>query len=329
MLSKLSTAIRTLREDGAVSLLKHIRSDLFPARDRLREARGPSTDIYDCFIFYNEVEVLKLRLNELDDVVDKFVLVEATETFQGDDKELHFEQNREQFADFEDRIIHHVVEYPENLTSAWEREYYLRDSIHEALKIKSNISPEDELIISDADEVPRPRAVERGVNTSGIKILSQSLHYYYFNYVLDGGSLWLGPVMSKYRDLTSPQDFRDRYTQHREDIGGVPERPYLFVLQLLLSVGNQRRVTILPDAGWHFSYIGDVEYMIDKIETFSHTELNEEQFKDRERIERAIANGRDLFGEGLRFNAIDVGERLPAYLRVNEAEFSDYLYRDG
>jgi hypothetical protein len=36
--------------------------------------------IYDCFTFFNELELLELRLHELAGVVDKFVLVEATQT---------------------------------------------------------------------------------------------------------------------------------------------------------------------------------------------------------------------------------------------------------
>ena len=36
--------------------------------------------IYDGFMFFNEFEVLEIRLNALADVVDYFVLVEATRT---------------------------------------------------------------------------------------------------------------------------------------------------------------------------------------------------------------------------------------------------------
>ena len=36
--------------------------------------------IYDCFTFFNELDLLEIRLNELNEVVDYFVLVEATTT---------------------------------------------------------------------------------------------------------------------------------------------------------------------------------------------------------------------------------------------------------
>lgn len=50
--------------------------------------------IYDCFTFFNELNLLEIRLNILNDVVDKFVLVEATKTFSGKDKPLYYEQNK-------------------------------------------------------------------------------------------------------------------------------------------------------------------------------------------------------------------------------------------
>ncbi len=50
--------------------------------------------IYDCFLFFNEFKILRLRLQELKDVVDQFVLVESTRTFSNKPKPLFFEQNK-------------------------------------------------------------------------------------------------------------------------------------------------------------------------------------------------------------------------------------------
>ena len=45
--------------------------------------------IYDCFIFFNELDLLKIRFKLLDDLVDKFVLTESTLTFSGKPKPLY------------------------------------------------------------------------------------------------------------------------------------------------------------------------------------------------------------------------------------------------
>lgn len=42
--------------------------------------------IYDCFSFYNELDLLEIRLNVLNDSVDKFVICEATKTHAGNAK---------------------------------------------------------------------------------------------------------------------------------------------------------------------------------------------------------------------------------------------------
>ena len=49
---------------------------------------GENKMIYDCFMFFEELDILDMRLNILDKVVDKFVLVEGTRTFRGTPKKL-------------------------------------------------------------------------------------------------------------------------------------------------------------------------------------------------------------------------------------------------
>ena len=53
--------------------------------------------ITDAFMFFNELELLEIRLHELSSVVDRFVLVEARETFSFRPKPLHYYENRARF----------------------------------------------------------------------------------------------------------------------------------------------------------------------------------------------------------------------------------------
>jgi len=62
--------------------------------------------IYDCFCFFNELEILELRLNILDSVVDKFVICESTVTHTGQPKKMYFEENKDRFSKFLHKIIH-------------------------------------------------------------------------------------------------------------------------------------------------------------------------------------------------------------------------------
>jgi len=61
--------------------------------------------IYDCFIFFDELDLLEIRLNELDLYVGQFVLVETDETYQGAEKPLYYQENRKRFEKFVHKII--------------------------------------------------------------------------------------------------------------------------------------------------------------------------------------------------------------------------------
>ena len=45
--------------------------------------------IIDCFIFYNELELLTYRFNLLNNIVDYFIIVECSHTFIGKEKKLY------------------------------------------------------------------------------------------------------------------------------------------------------------------------------------------------------------------------------------------------
>ena len=66
--------------------------------------------IIDCFTFYNELDMLTYRLNILNDIVDYFVLVEATHTHVGKEKPLFYKENKHLFEKFNHKIIHIVVD---------------------------------------------------------------------------------------------------------------------------------------------------------------------------------------------------------------------------
>ena len=84
--------------------------------------------IFDCFTFYNELDLLQIRLEELYDVVNHFVLVEATTTFTNRPKEMLFKQNRARYSKYLDKIIYVPVELPGS-SNAWDNERAQRNAI--------------------------------------------------------------------------------------------------------------------------------------------------------------------------------------------------------
>ena len=114
--------------------------------------------VVDAFPFFNELDLLEIRLNLLDPYVDCFILSEATKTFSGLDKPLYYNENKERFEKFNNKIIHNIVE---DTTSPdlhpYERDVFQKDNIKKV--ILENISDGDAVIWGDVDEVPNPEAV--------------------------------------------------------------------------------------------------------------------------------------------------------------------------
>ena len=66
--------------------------------------------VFDSFIFFNELDLLEMRLNILNDVVDHFVITESPFTVSGNEKPLYYQENKDRFGKFNDKIVHYVTE---------------------------------------------------------------------------------------------------------------------------------------------------------------------------------------------------------------------------
>ena len=114
--------------------------------------------IYDCFTFYNELDLLDLHLEELYDHVDYFVIVESTKTFQNNDKSLFLKLNWNRYIKYHDKIIHVVVDDSPGSANAWDNETFQRNAIMRGL---TNAADEDIIIIGDVDEIIRAEVVDQ------------------------------------------------------------------------------------------------------------------------------------------------------------------------
>ena len=108
--------------------------------------------VIDCFTFYNELEILELRLEELYSSVDHFILVEAEKTHKGENKRFIFEENKWRFEKWEDKIIHVKTYYPSHIDDPWGREKFQRNSFMPTL-YTLGLSDNDIIFITDVDEI--------------------------------------------------------------------------------------------------------------------------------------------------------------------------------
>ena len=278
--------------------------------------------VYDCFTFFNELDLLEIRLNVLKDVVDKFVLVESVKTFTGRDKELFFEKNKERFAAFADRIIHVVVrEYPP-YESPWVYETIQRNHIADGL---IDARPDDVVMVSDVDEIPSPEAVRKYALTPGIKGFNQTYYAYYLNYLNVRQRRWTGTKMLSCADFCHafdgvpvvydeylPRAYNEMTTASKIRMRSLPAR-----------LGG---CTIVRKGGWHFTSLGGVAAVIEKLKSYSHQEHADEAWRtDPETVERFIREGKS---PGLKMNcfAVPLDDRFPDYLRENVNRYQSLVF---
>ena len=96
--------------------------------------------VIDCIPFFNELDILKLRLHILDPLVDRFVIEEATHTFSGLPKDLCFEKNREMFEEFLPKITYLVVDNSPKEISTHERDKFQKNALAKALMLRMRMS---------------------------------------------------------------------------------------------------------------------------------------------------------------------------------------------
>lgn len=73
-----------------------------------RPGGGNGVKVLDAVLMSSELDLLEIRLNELDSVVDHFFIVESNATFTGLPKDTYFEANKELFSKFEKKIVYQL-----------------------------------------------------------------------------------------------------------------------------------------------------------------------------------------------------------------------------
>ena len=282
--------------------------------------------VYDCFTFFNELDMLEIRLNTLSEVVDKFVLVEMAYTFQRKPKPFYFEENKERFKNFSDKIIHiKILDVPEIIPSklcsnanTWQLECYQRDCIMQGLK---NAKEDDIIMVSDVDEIPSPKAVEKyKKNGYGITVFEQKMMYYFINNINVITPVWeIGTRIARFSDLKNP--------------GDIPTRERVYWEYSKKGSCNYFRYCLgkrVKNAGWHFSYCGGVDAIIQKRKSFSEIYLNTEKNMSRDEILKKIYIGKDILDrKDYCYKPVKIDKSFPQYIYENQKKYSKLILKQN
>lgn len=248
--------------------------------------------IIDCFTFFNELDLLELRLAEMSPAVDRFVLAEAPFTFQGRPKPLIFAENKSRFRKFQSRISHIVVEDMPMETDAWSRERHQRNALRRGL---ADVPSDATIVISDVDEILKPSAIVEAAQRQAFCFFELDLRLYFLD-------LRSGPWIKAYAGPKSYIDAMEDLTAPRFE-----EREYLRARGMTSSIHE------LGNAGWHMSWTGGVEGILTKLNAFSHTEPEFAQWKDEQRL-RQVMEKEHFFFDGRPLTSVNLNE-LPREVR--------------
>lgn len=275
--------------------------------------------VYDCIPFFNELDILKLRIHILDPLVDKFVIEEATVTFSGEPKELCFEKNKEMFQEYLQKIEYIVVDdSPVNTTT------HLRDKFQKNCLIKGleGAVEEDIIILSDVDEIPNPEVLSRIIkNFDSEKIyhMAQRMFYCFLNMEEISGKLL--SITGEFPGVTNKKWLGSKIFSKKN----IPENGIIEIREI--SPKDNRSIRV-ENGGWHFGYMGgnaekDVSKRIGvKVQAAAHQEYNSQDIL-AEAADRLIL-GQDMFGRDAQFIRVEIDESYPDYLRKHQSEY-DFL----
>ncbi|MCJ1457998.1 hypothetical protein MMC28_008367 [Mycoblastus sanguinarius] len=282
------------------------RFDVYSTRDRRRK-------VYDLFLINTELDWAEIRLNELYDEVDYFIVLEAATTFQEGPKPLHFYNNWAYFEPFHSKIIHKVVNFtgvniPRGDT--WERERFTRNALFDqAIAILDGPhapAQGDVLVVGDVDEIPRLSTVTTLRNCAFPPRVTLRSHFYYYSFQWLHRGDWPHPQATFFNGASEtirPQDLRL----------GKPHAE-------------------LYHAAWHCSScMPTLQHLIIKIESFAHKVYNHPYILDPQKLSQKIRNGEDIFERKNEiFDRVNDNLDIPKFLlkEENRQRFGYILDRD-
>ncbi|MBQ3344519.1 MAG: hypothetical protein IJG84_21650 [Kiritimatiellae bacterium] len=264
--------------------------------------------IYDCFSFFNELDILELRLKTLFDVVDRFVISESRYSHSGKKKRLLFKENQSRFTPYLAKIIYIVSPDPKepdraisDIAYRWELENIQRNATIQ--HIAQTLSDEDILIVSDLDEIPSPEAIRRAVKQHRPVRLLQKLYYYYLNLRCCTTPYWSsGTVVLPVKCFNNEHT----YAKIRQGIALVPS---VNIGSTATKVRFLQNIPKIRNGGWHFSYMGGIQYILTKLHSIADG-LHDKA--DESYVRHCIETGNDPYDRGEWYFAEKLDDSFPS-----------------
>lgn len=282
--------------------------------------------VIEAIPFFNELDLLEIHLETHWHHVDLFVVSESLFTHTGKNKPLYLSDSIDLKNKYKDKLIIHVINERPDVSSSFEADWFHREKVKPLLS--TLMQPDSLLLYSDVDEIVKDDALGLGISTlrtqPNIEIVhfAQELTYFFLNNLEISGRLlsytgeypnvqipkWLGSNLSRWTFAASKPLTSLRDPIHKE-------------------VGMR-----VPNAGWHFSWVGGPEptepisRVLTKLENTAHVEFD--TWMNRFGLRRRIERGKDLVRRrGGRFRVEHDLNFLPPYVRANLDKFETLIFK--
>jgi beta-1,4-mannosyl-glycoprotein beta-1,4-N-acetylglucosaminyltransferase len=279
--------------------------------------------VFDGFTFFNELDVLEIRLRETSHLVDAFILVEAPRTFTDKPKPLHYHENRPRFAAWADKIVHVVVDdLPATPATAWDREHFQRRAIRCGFDL-AGATPDDFVMISDVDEIPKPDLLARALadpeSPRRLTFFESELYLYFLNMRLADGLEYAvpGPRLLLRRFADDPQAVRGSRPRKSRKAWLGPAALAHTRINYWQKLGAALMPHLVPRAAWHFSFLGGVESIRAKLSSYSHQEFASAERLDAAGIAETLASGRFIFDDNVAMKTVPIDDSYPKSVTSN------------
>jgi beta-1,4-mannosyl-glycoprotein beta-1,4-N-acetylglucosaminyltransferase len=262
--------------------------------------------IFDCFTFFNELEILNIRLRELYDHIDYFVLCESNRTFRGQEKELVFQQNKHLFKQFLDKIIHVVVDdMPVKVDSAWDREHFQRNALRRGLP--GDISPVDVIVISDVDEILRATIIQELRAKDGYFMIEMPMYHFFLN-------------------TLASENWNKVYAFSHALSASIPDLSEVRTHQLATLEKFGKTGHKITNGGWHFTFIGGAERVRDKLSSYSHAGGAYDAMLEPGAAEKTLITGHKVGGGAEITRIVEIDDTFPTWIMENANYYREIKY---
>ncbi len=260
--------------------------------------------VVDAFMYSGDYEdsLLKLRLNTLNPLIDKFIIMESRYTHSGTLKSLGF--NIDKFPEFKNKIIYFTKD-----TNISDNPHLNEQAARNSLitEIDKIVGPNDIILHSDLDEIPESEVladlVYIGVNRP------YTLTGKYFLFCMDlYGRLSLDGVLitRKMLDNYTLQDFRSHRTNWQ----------------------YKNVFTHVPDSSYHYSSCFSLKGIAIKMRSFCHANEMDPSTINEDYIKQCIKLKKnwDKNGKIGEMKSIEMKyPNCPKYVEQNISQYKQFL----